>query len=70
MRKSIKSEEVLVIVHTFENSPGKISVNLDEAYEIKNRYYREGIEVDIENDILKIDSLKDFDGLALLLKNT
>ena len=68
VRRGSESEEVLVIVHTFEKSPGNITLNLDGNYEIKNNYYRKGIEVVFENNNLKIDYLKDFDGLVILLK--
>ncbi len=69
VRKSTKSNELLVIVHTFENSSSNISLDLEGDYEIKSKYYRQGINAYYENNKLQINNLKDFDGVALVLKN-
>lgn len=69
VRKSTTTEEVLMVVHTFKNSPQKIEVSLEAEGEIINKYCREGINFEIRNKKILIEGLKDFDGIALRIKN-
>lgn len=68
VRKSKNTNELLVVVHGFNNSPSTIEIQLEDEFYISDTYFREGITIEIRNNKLKISSLNDFDGATLLLK--
>lgn len=69
VRKSRINNDVLIVFHSFNNSLDNIEIPLNKCgYSISEKYYRDGIETNIKDDKLIINNIKDFDGIALLLK--
>lgn len=68
VRKSKNTNEMLVVVHGFNNSPSTIEIPLEDGFYISDTYFREGITAEIRNNKLIISGLNDFDGATLLLK--
>lgn len=68
VRRSTQTEETLVVIHSFSNSPSVIEVPLEDNFTIINGYFREEITVEIIGNKLKLSGIKDFDAAVLLIK--
>ncbi|MBT1160780.1 glycoside hydrolase family 36 protein [Bifidobacterium sp. SO1] len=61
----------LVVLHTFHDAPSTITVpvdgNDDAAARIARTFHRDGIAVTLDDTMLTVSGLADFDGVAVLL---
>lgn len=56
-----------LIIHTFENAPSDVEVDLNKNIQLINIFKHADIQVEIkENGKVKISNLQDFDGVAIL----
>lgn len=69
VRKSTQTNEVLAVIHSFDNSPSVIEVPLEGNFTIINGYFREGITAEIIDRKLMIYGVRDFDGVVLILES-
>lgn len=69
VRKSTQTNERLVVIHSFNNSPSVIEIPLEENSNIINGYFREGITAEIVDYKLMIYGVRDFDGVVLILES-
>lgn len=69
VRRSTQTEETLVVIHSFSNSPSVIEVPLEDNFTIINGYFREEITAEIIGNKLKLSGIKDFDAAVLLINS-
>ena len=69
VRKSTQTNETLIVIHSFNNSPSVIEVPLEGKFTIANGYFREGIAAEIIDCKLMIYGVRDFDGVVLRLNS-
>lgn len=69
VRKSKTTDEILVVVHSFNNAISEIEISLENNVTIIATYFRVGIIAEVNNNKLKITGIKDFDGIAIIMKS-
>lgn len=69
VRKSTQTEEVLIVIHSFNNAPSVIEILLENNFTIINGYLREGITAEIIDCKLMIYGVRNFDGIVLILES-
>ncbi|MBW3092951.1 alpha-galactosidase [Bifidobacterium sp. 82T10] len=60
----------LVVLHTFHDAPATITVPVDgpSVARIVRTFHRDGVTVTLDDDMLTVSGLADFDGVAVLLE--
>ncbi|MEG0452109.1 MAG: alpha-galactosidase [Coprobacillus sp.] len=61
------NNEMVIIVHTFENSPSKIDIGID-GYQIIQCFKEERISVEVKNNKIEMNKVNDFDGIGIYLE--
>lgn len=68
IRTNSNGNEAFVTIHTFQNAPKEISVQLDGVWTIYDAYKQEHLNININGEKLVVSGLKDFNGLVIALK--
>lgn len=67
IRSNSNSLEAFCVVHTFESSPETLQIQLDDLWELTEVFADPSISATIEEQVLTIQNLKPFTGLAVYL---
>lgn len=61
-------EMTLIVIHTFENSPARIDIPLDENAELVSVYSHDESGISFIDNSLNIENIEDFSGYGILLR--
>lgn len=61
------SSEALLVIHTFDNTPKKITISLDDDYKITDTYSHDVVDAVISNKSITVTTSGDFCGTGIIL---
>lgn len=71
-RKSENGEQVLVVIHTFEECGGSVTITLPDeseaSFKVAKCFGRERIQAEVREKLLQVKNLEPYDGVVCLLE--
>ena len=59
---------LLVVIHTFENGPSRVEVQLDGEWAVTASFYSDVKDLVVAGGAIQVDQLRPFDGVVVLLE--
>lgn len=63
-----ENRELLVVFHSFWDSPSQLTVEIPDGYWITDQYHKSSMNIQISEGLLYIEGIEDLDGAAILLE--
>jgi len=68
VRYSDDARHLLVVIHTFENGPSRVEVQLDGEWAVTASFYSDVKDLVVAGGAIQVDQLRPFDGVVVLLE--
>ena len=68
VRYSDDASHLLVVIHTFENGPSRVEVQLDGEWDVTASFYSDVKDLVVAGGAIQVGQLRPFDGVVVLLE--